>query len=141
MAEGRGKARSQIEPLAEGRLMTARRARAGGLVDHEGGITAAIALARERARLPDATPIEVWPERPGLLQALGQLTTAEAEGKLKAALLEPVLGSVARSGLVTTLLSPEGLRCRGGLALRALAALNARADRAMGKLIPGLISS
>jgi protease-4 len=110
VAEGRRKQRSQIEPLAEGRLMTARRARAGGLVDHEGGISTAIALARKRAKLPHAAPVEVWPEPPGLLEALSQLTSGDAESKVKAALIEPVLSSVSRAGIVEALLSPEGLR-------------------------------
>jgi protease-4 len=110
VAEGRRKQRSEIEPLAEGRLMTARRARAGGLVDHEGGITAAIARARKRAKLPQAAPVEVWPEPPGLLEALSQLTSGDAESKVKAALIEPVLSSVSRAGIVEALLSPEGLR-------------------------------
>jgi len=110
VAEGRGKQRSDIVPLAEGRLMTAQRARAGGLVDHEGGITAAMTIARKRARLPEAAPVQVWPEQPGLLQALGQLTRGEAESKVRAAVLSPLLGSVSRSGIVEALLSPEGLR-------------------------------
>jgi protease IV len=110
VAEGRDKPRAQIIPLAEGRLMTARRAREGGLIDHEGGLTAAIEIARERARLPETAPVEVWPEQPGLLQALGQLASGDVESKVKSALLEPVLGTVSRSGIVETLLSPEGLR-------------------------------
>jgi protease IV len=110
VAEGRRKPRDQIESLAEGRLMTARRARAGGLVDHEGGITKAIAIARQRTRLPETAPIQVWPEQPGLLQALSQMTSGEVEGKVKAALLAPALSSLARSGLVDIALSPEELR-------------------------------
>jgi protease-4 len=110
IAAGRGRTRSQIEPLAEGRLMTARRAREGGLVDHEGGLDTAIALARKRAKLAESAPIEVWPEPPGFLQALSQLTSGQAESSLRSTLLAPVLDALPRAGVVQTLLSSDGLR-------------------------------
>lgn len=115
VAEGRNRSRAQIEPFAQGRLMTARKAREGGLVDREGGLVTALALARERAELPSTAQVQVWPEQPGVFQALGQLMGGGAE--TKAALLEPVLSPLtrSRSGLLELLLSNEGLR--GGAAV------------------------
>jgi protease-4 len=72
--EGRHMTRERIAPLAEGRIMSARRAREGGLVDKLGGLREALARARERGGLPPDAPVQVWPERPTLFQALSQLT-------------------------------------------------------------------
>ncbi|MFI5307686.1 MAG: S49 family peptidase [Polyangiales bacterium] len=83
IAEGRGMRPSEIEPLAEGRLMSARRARAGRLIDAQGGLVAAIAEARKRGKLETSAPIQIWPEKPGLLQALAAATSgADAESAL-----------------------------------------------------------
>jgi protease-4 len=105
IAEGRKLSVSQIEPYAEGRLMTARRAREGHLVDSEGGLQQAIARAAKRAGLGADVAVQVWPERPTFLQALSDLTEgAESKNPLLAQLRR-----VDRVGLVETLLAGEDI--------------------------------
>jgi protease-4 len=105
IAEGRGMKPEQIEPLAQGRLMSARRAREGKLIDREGGLDAAIALARKRSNLPNEAPIQVWPERPTLFQALSEMAGG-AEGR--SALLR-LMDVTERIGIVETLLSGDDM--------------------------------
>jgi protease-4 len=105
IAEGRGMKIDEIEPLAEGRLMSARRAREGKLVDHEGGLSTAIALARKRGSLADDAPIQIWPERPNLLQALSEITGgAEARSAVLDGLSVP-----QRTGIIELLLSGDDM--------------------------------
>jgi protease-4 len=75
IAEGRKMTREKITPLAEGRIMSARRAHQGGLIDRIGGLRDALTRARERGGLKADTPTQVWPERPTLMQAISQLTS------------------------------------------------------------------
>jgi protease IV len=79
IAEGRKMTRDKITPFAEGRLMSARRAHAGGLIDRLGGLRDALSRAREKGGLPADAPMEVWPERPTLMQALAQLTSGGSQ--------------------------------------------------------------
>ncbi len=73
IVEGRNLPRERILPLAEGRIMSGRRAREGGLVDERGGLTEALALARKLGKLSADSPIEVWPGRQSLLDQIAQL--------------------------------------------------------------------
>jgi protease-4 len=71
VAEGRGKSRDEIDAVAQGRVWTGEEALARGLVDRLGGIDAAIALARERAKLGDQdVALVVLPERKGFFETL-----------------------------------------------------------------------
>ena len=79
IAEGRKLTREKITPFAEGRLMSARRAHAGGLIDRLGGLRDALSRAREKGGLPADAPTQVWPERPTLMQALAQLTSGGSQ--------------------------------------------------------------
>jgi len=79
IAEGRKMTRERITPLAEGRIMSARRAQQGGLIDRLGGLRDALARARERGGLDADAPTQVWPERPTLLQAIAQLTSGGSQ--------------------------------------------------------------
>jgi protease-4 len=106
ISEGRKLSPAQLDPYAEGRIMTGRRAREGHLVDSEGGLTQALARARERGGLAKDAAVQVWPERPGLLQALSDLSGgAESRAGLLARIAE--LSPFERSGLLETLLSGE----------------------------------
>ncbi|MDD9934913.1 MAG: S49 family peptidase, partial [Myxococcales bacterium] len=78
IAQGREMTPEQIAPLAEGRIVSGRRAREGGLVDAAGGLQEALARAREQAELPDDVAVEVWPDQPTLMQQLSQLTGSSA---------------------------------------------------------------
>ena len=59
VAEGRKRERADIERVAQGRVWTGRDAQTHGLVDELGGLSAALAAARTRARLPDLAPVAV----------------------------------------------------------------------------------
>jgi protease-4 len=105
IAEGRKLTRTEIAPYAEGRLMTARRAREGKLVDAEGGLRAAIARARARAGLGSGAPVQVWPEKPSFLEALTNLSE-NTESESSSALLAKLVGA-RQVALIETLLSPD----------------------------------
>jgi protease-4 len=107
IAEGRKLTRSQIEPYAEGRLMTGRRARAGKLVDSEGGLRSALARAREQGKLAKDAQVQVWPEKPGWFDALSELSeNTESDGE--SPLLARIVGS-RQGALIETLLSRDAL--------------------------------
>ena len=96
---------TQIAPYAEGRIMTARRAREGKLVDAEGGLRAAIARARARAGLGSGAPVQVWPEKPSFLEALTNFSE-NTESESSSALLAKLVGA-RQVALIETLLSPD----------------------------------
>jgi protease IV len=114
IAEGRGLEPAQIEPYAEGRIMTSRRAREGKLVDRAGGLRAAIARARERGKLPGSAPLQVWPSRPTLMETLEELTEGGGQGsesrlgRAAIAALSETLPRHAMPGVLETLLAGEG---------------------------------
>jgi protease-4 len=107
ISEGRKLTRAQIEPYAEGRLMTGRRAREGKLVDSEGGLRNAIAHAREQGKLAKDAQVVVWPEKPTWLDALSDLSD-NTESESESALLTRIIGS-RQGALLETLLSPDAL--------------------------------
>jgi protease IV len=102
IAEGRHMTREKISPLAEGRIMSARRAQAGGLIDRLGGLRDALARAREKGGLAADAPTEVWPERPTLMQAIAQLTSGGSQ-----ALQSSLLSSDQLEGFAELLLAGE----------------------------------
>jgi protease-4 len=73
--EGRKIDASRLAAVAEGRIMTGQRARAGGLVDSVGGLPQALARARTKAGLPDDAPLEVWHKEHSLLGLVSQLAS------------------------------------------------------------------
>ena len=105
IATGRNMKPSAIAPMAEGRLMTARRAREGGLVDVLGGVQTALALARKRGGVDAATPLEIWPVKPGLLQAL---TNMVDRTQTKSAALSVARSTLDHPGILETLLDGDG---------------------------------
>ena len=76
VAEGRGKTIEQVKPIAQGRVWTGKQAKELGLVDEIGGLDAAIADARTRAKI-DSDELEVYPPEPTLrdfLRGFGGVT-------------------------------------------------------------------
>ena len=71
-AEGRRKSYEEIDAVAQGRVWTGADAAQKGLVDRVGGLEVALALAKERARIPRDQEVRllVLPERKGLLETL-----------------------------------------------------------------------
>jgi protease IV len=61
VATGRGLSAEQVQDVARGRVWTGADAAANGLVDKLGGLSTAAALARQRAGLPDAAPLRLYP--------------------------------------------------------------------------------
>jgi protease-4 len=106
IGEGRKLTASQIEPYAEGRLMTAQRAREGHLVDSEGGLQQAIKRAAQRGGLGADVRVQVWPERRTFLQEIAELTSG-AGGESSSLLKQ--LRAVERIGLIETLLEGDGM--------------------------------
>ncbi len=72
--EGRNLTRERVQAVAEGRIMSGQDAREAGLVDAQGGLIDAIALAREQGHVGDETPIEMWPSQKTLLDAIAEAT-------------------------------------------------------------------
>lgn len=92
VSEGRGIPVERVAASAEGRIFTGREGKTRGLVDEIGGLEAAIAKARDLAKLPADAKAEVFEDRPKLLDMLGA-----PEGARAAALSPPTTMSVLRS--------------------------------------------
>lgn len=98
----------QLEAVAEGRIMSGKRAREGGLVDQAGGLQAALARARTQAGLRDDSPIETWPkQQPWIEKASRLFAGAESRaqgfafGKGELTQMLSHLPGIARSPVVT----------------------------------------
>jgi len=63
-ADGRGSTRDSIHEVAQGRVWTGRQAKALGLIDELGGLSAAVALAKEQAGLEveDEVDLVIYPK-------------------------------------------------------------------------------
>lgn len=92
----------RIRALAQGRVWTGQQAKANGLVDELGGLTEAIAIARQRAHIPAGEDIDVvaYPARRNFYEVLAaqlggsrigiwSLLAGGAEGRALAALTAP----------------------------------------------------
>jgi len=76
VAEGRKTSVDAIAPFAEGRIFSGTQAREHGLIDEIGGLAAAVAKARELAKLPADAEIEAVGAPRGILAALGGVSSA-----------------------------------------------------------------
>lgn len=70
VAEGRGLELDQVRAVAEGRIWTGVHGMQRQLIDAYGGLTEAIALAKERAGMPKDAPVRIESAPEGLLQLL-----------------------------------------------------------------------
>ena len=59
VAESRHSTPEKIDQIAQGRVWTGRQAKQNGLVDQLGGLDAAIAIAKQRAKIPAGTDVEI----------------------------------------------------------------------------------
>ena len=71
VAEGRKTSVEAIVPFAEGRIFSGTQAREHGLIDELGGLGAAVAKARQLAKLPPDAEVETVGAQRGVLAALG----------------------------------------------------------------------
>ena len=72
VAESRGATPAEIHAVAQGRVWTGRQALERGLVDELGGLDHAIAIARERAGIPEDEDVELvtYPQRRSFYETL-----------------------------------------------------------------------
>ncbi len=92
VAEGRKTTVEKIAVSAEGRIFGGKEGKARGLVDTLGGLSAAIARAKDRAHLPEDAPVHVYSGAPRLADVLGG---ADDDGAGSKAPVAPVSGAVA----------------------------------------------
>ena len=61
-------------PVAQGRVWTGRQAKDNGLVDALGGLDRAVAIAKERAKMPPTSDVElvVFPPRKSFYELLSE---------------------------------------------------------------------
>jgi protease-4 len=71
VAEGRQTTVDKIEPHAEGRIFSGDEGKRRGLVDRIGGVSAAIARARELAKLPQDARVILYTSKPKILELVG----------------------------------------------------------------------
>ncbi|MEP7307277.1 MAG: signal peptide peptidase SppA [Acidobacteriota bacterium] len=73
-AESRHVKPEQIDALAQGRVWTGQQAKANGLVDELGGLDRAIAVAKQRAKIPAESEVElvVYPPRKSFYEVLSE---------------------------------------------------------------------
>jgi protease-4 len=110
VAAARGRTPEQIDRIAQGRVWTGRQARDNGLVDALGGLSEAVALAKERAKIPADEEVElvVYPPRRSFYEVISDelagASRAEAARAWLSAYLPPgqmdVLKAVAGPGVL-----------------------------------------
>ncbi len=74
VADSRKSTPEEIHKVAQGRVWTGRQALSHGLVDALGGLDTAVAIAKEKAKIPADEDVQlvVYPERRGLFDALSE---------------------------------------------------------------------
>jgi protease-4 len=110
VAAARHLERSAVDALARGRVWTGRQASARGLIDGLGGLERAIAVAKERAKIPpgDSVSMVVYPSR----RSLYELLADAIGGADQAAGLASLLGAGERQA-VASLTAPLRVFRRG----------------------------
>jgi protease-4 len=81
----------RVDQIAQGRVWTGRQAREIGLVDELGGLERAIAIAKQQAKIPAATEVEIvtYPPRRSLYEFLTSQLGASDRGMGIAPWLSP----------------------------------------------------
>jgi len=111
IAVGRDLPKERIEPMAEGRIMSGKRAREGGLVDERGGLVEALALARSMGKVEDEAKVEVWPPQQSLLDQIAQLASGpSARAQASRSVLPSLLPRAMVQGLAAALVESDDLQ-------------------------------
>lgn len=106
--EGRKLEGDRLMQVAEGRIMSGKRATEGGLVDRAGGLTVALEHARKKTGLAHDAPTEVWPEERSIFARLtSAISESEARSPLASLEALPFASALVRSPLVQALLRGE----------------------------------
>ncbi len=107
VASARKKTYDQIDSVAQGRVWMGTQARQNGLVDQLGGLDQAIAIVRQRARLPltGETNLVMFPPRRTLFEVLSNASTdmtaeAIAEARLRKAVPALPSSALLKGGLL-----------------------------------------
>jgi protease-4 len=109
VAESRHTTPEKIDAIAQGRVWTGRQAKDNGLVDELGGLDRAIEIARERAKIPQGSAVEIvtYPRAKSFYEIVSDALSGNSEAAI--------------SGWVATHFSPEELTAirtmRGGSTL------------------------
>jgi protease-4 len=103
VAEGRKTTVDKIAPFAEGRIWSGVQGKEHGLVDEIGGLEAAIAKARELAKLPNDAEVEAVGGPRGVIERLVGASGGQADGEVSGSALDrevlrppSLIGGVAR---------------------------------------------
>jgi protease-4 len=93
VAKGRKRDYATIEPLAQGRVWLGAQAVKNGIIDEIGGFDRAIALIKEKAKIPasDKVTLVAYPEKRTLLQVLMSREQPETELELA---IDKVMGGI-----------------------------------------------
>src|SRR6266850_782350 len=86
VAESRHSTPEKIDALAQGRVWTGRQAKQNGLVDQLGGLDQAIAVAKQRAKIPADSGVEivVYPPRKSFYEILTDEFSGSSESRTAA---------------------------------------------------------
>jgi protease-4 len=89
VARARKMSAEQVDAVARGRVWTGKQAKGIGLVDELGGLERAVALAKERAKIPASEQVDlvVYPRRKSLYQLLSEDFGLRTQGLGPAGLL------------------------------------------------------
>jgi ClpP class serine protease len=77
--EGRKLSEQEISTVAEGRIMSGKRATEGKLVDRAGGLHEALAHARSKTGVTDEDAIEVWPKERSFFSRVSSAMSGSTE--------------------------------------------------------------
>lgn len=89
VTEGRNLEKMEVDRIGKGRVWTGHQAKELGLIDEIGGLTNAIELAKELARIPadEGVKLDVWPKKPSFFEGVFRRRMIESrpswESKLK----------------------------------------------------------
>jgi protease-4 len=114
VADSRHSTPEQIDMLAQGRVWTGRQAKQNHLVDELGGLDRAIAIAKQRAKLPADGEVEivVYPPKRSFYEVLTDSLTGSNDSAAVSAWLTASLSSDERDAL-RTIRGPLSLFRRG----------------------------
>jgi protease-4 len=90
-ASGRNTTPERIDAIAQGRVWTGKQAKDLGLVDELGGLERALAIARERAKIPAGSEVEIvtFPAKKSLLEVFADPFGRSESGAALEALVGP----------------------------------------------------
>jgi protease-4 len=114
VADARHSTPEKIDALAQGRVWTGRQAKQNGLVDQLGGLDQAIAVAKQRAKIPAESGVEivVYPPRKSFYEILTEEFSGSTESRLAAAWLASNLSN-GELQVLRSIRGPLGLFRRG----------------------------